>query len=115
MTTHNVTIHEPVSGRQSPGRNMAIALARRLRGLRGYIAAGVLLSAGGLALGWNWLAAVGVLPILFSALPCLAMCALSVCMMRKGQSSCAKAEATGQSQEPPPPGPSLGIAGKQER
>jgi ABC-type proline/glycine betaine transport system permease subunit len=38
----------------------------------------------GLALNWNWLVAVGALPILIGALPCLAMCALHLCSMRKG-------------------------------
>lgn len=115
MATHDLTIHEPRSGRQYPVRNMAIALGRWLRGPRGYIAAGVLLSAGGLALGWSWLAAVGVLPILFSALPCVAMCALGICMMPRGRSSCAKPEATDQSQQSRLPGPPLEIAGPQER
>ncbi len=36
--------------------------------------------AGGLALNWNWLVAVGVAPLLLTALPCVAMCALGLCM-----------------------------------
>jgi hypothetical protein len=38
----------------------------------------------GLALGWNWLAAVGVAPLIVSAAPCLLMCALGLCMMGRG-------------------------------
>lgn len=43
--------------------------------------------AGGLALNWNWLVAVGVAPLLLSALPCVAMCALGLCMSRGGSRS----------------------------
>jgi len=42
----------------------------------------------GLALNWSWLAAAGVAPILISLLPCLAMCALGLCMNRAGSQSC---------------------------
>jgi hypothetical protein len=38
----------------------------------------------GLALGWNWLTAVGVAPLIVSAAPCLLMCALGLCMMGRG-------------------------------
>ncbi|WP_082809970.1 hypothetical protein [Labrenzia sp. CP4] len=46
----------------------------------------------GLALNWSWLAAVGIAPILISLLPCLAMCALGLCMNRSGSKSCSTAE-----------------------
>ncbi len=39
--------------------------------------------AAGLALNWSWLVAIGVAPILITALPCLAMCALGLCMQHK--------------------------------
>jgi hypothetical protein len=42
----------------------------------------------GLALGWNWLVAAGIAPILIAMLPCLAMCALGLCMHRGGEQSC---------------------------
>ncbi|MES1956249.1 hypothetical protein [Salinisphaera hydrothermalis] len=47
----------------------------------------------GLAFGWNWLAAVGALPILLSTLPCLVM--MGFCM--KGMQSCSKKEQTPES------------------
>jgi hypothetical protein len=31
------------------------------------------------AVNWSWLAATGVTPVLLAVLPCLAMCALSLC------------------------------------
>jgi hypothetical protein len=42
----------------------------------------------GLYLGWGWLAALGVAPIVLSLLPCVAMCAVGLCMMRGGARSC---------------------------
>jgi hypothetical protein len=42
----------------------------------------------GLVLGWGWLAALGLAPIILSLLPCVAMCALGLCMMRGGARSC---------------------------
>ncbi|RVH28084.1 hypothetical protein CN211_25985 [Sinorhizobium meliloti] len=40
----------------------------------------------GLAFNWNWLVAAGVAPPLLSVLPCLAMCALGLCMNRMSRS-----------------------------
>lgn len=36
----------------------------------------------GLAWQWSWLVAFGVAPLLVSAAPCVAMCALGLCMHR---------------------------------
>jgi hypothetical protein len=46
-----------------------------------------LVVAAGLALNWSWLVAIGVAPLLLTALPCVAMCALGLCMMPKGGKS----------------------------
>jgi hypothetical protein len=48
-----------------------------------FILAGIAF-AGGLALNWNWLVAVGIAPLLLTALPCVAMCALDLCMKHGG-------------------------------
>ncbi|MBI1774440.1 MAG: hypothetical protein HYR63_03745 [Proteobacteria bacterium] len=65
------------------------AVARTwLTGRRGLIVAAIVLSTVGLSLGWGWLAAIGVAPILLSVLPCLAMCALGICMQSMGGKSC---------------------------
>ena len=45
---------------------------------------GLALGGAGLALGWDWLAAVGIAPLIVAAAPCLVMCALGLCMMGKG-------------------------------
>ena len=46
--------------------------------------AGLAVAGSGLALGWDWLTAVGVAPLIVSAAPCLLMCALGLCMMGRG-------------------------------
>jgi hypothetical protein len=40
------------------------------------------LIAAGLAWQWSWLVAIGMAPLLVSVAPCLAMCALGLCMHR---------------------------------
>lgn len=59
----------------------------RLRGRWGVILGASALAIGGAALGWPWLVAIGVAPILLSILPCAVMCALGICMMGKGMNS----------------------------
>ena len=48
------------------------------------LAGGAALSliAAGLIWQWSWLVAIGVAPLLLSAAPCVAMCALGLCMPR---------------------------------
>jgi hypothetical protein len=46
--------------------------------------AGLAVAGSGLALGWDWLAAVGIAPLIVSAAPCLLMCAFGLCMMGRG-------------------------------
>ncbi len=50
----------------------------------------------GLALGWPWLVAFGLAPLLLSLLPCAAMCALGLCMMggKDGKSCHSQADAS---------------------
>jgi hypothetical protein len=61
-----------------------------IRSPRGLIILAIALVGVGLALGWNWLVAVGAAPLILSLAPCAAMCALGVCMMARGNSSCTK-------------------------
>ena len=37
----------------------------------------------GLALNWSWLVAAGIAPLILGLAPCVAMCALGLCMPRK--------------------------------
>ena len=59
-----------------------------LRGRRLYWVVAAVLVIAGMALGWNWLVAAGVLPILLSVLPCVVMCAIGACAMNQGSKSC---------------------------
>ena len=75
----------------SLGRDLLYALRYYLGSRRGLLVLAGLAIAMGLALNWSWLAAAGIAPILISVLPCLAMCALGLCMSRSGGKSCSTA------------------------
>jgi hypothetical protein len=75
------------------------ALYQWLRGWRGLVILGVVLTIAGLAAGWGWLTAVGVAPLILSLAPCAAMCALGVCAMSRGGASCAKPGTTSQAEK----------------
>ncbi|HVA13931.1 MAG TPA: hypothetical protein VNF99_11825 [Stellaceae bacterium] len=67
----------------------------------GLIIGGTAIVAAGLALGWNWLAALGVAPVILSLAPCALMCAAGMCMgMGKGRSSAAKSDTATQPKPP---------------
>jgi hypothetical protein len=57
-------------------------------GRRGLLILAGLAITAGLALNWNWLVTAGIAPILIGVLPCVAMCALGLCMNRAGGKSC---------------------------
>ena len=59
-----------------------------LGGKRGLIGLGILAVGLGLAFNWRWLTAAGIAPLILSALPCVAMCALGLCMPKTGGRSC---------------------------
>jgi hypothetical protein len=60
--------------------------------LSGAVAIGVIAAAS--AWQWSWLVALGVVPLLVSVAPCLAMCALGLCMHRGTSRSCGTAGPT---------------------
>jgi hypothetical protein len=55
-----------------------------MRDRRIVAAAGLAVAGSGVALGWDWLTAIGIAPLIVSAAPCLLMCALGLCMMGRG-------------------------------
>ena len=67
----------------------------RLGSRQRWLLLAILITGAAVALGWRWLAAAGVLPFLFSALPCLAMCALGLCTSRTGGRGCSQGAGTG--------------------
>lgn len=72
------------------GRDVLYAAKYYLGGRRGLVLAGTAVVAAGLAFNWSWLVAAGVAPLLLSVLPCVAMCALGLCMSRMTGASCSK-------------------------
>ncbi|MBI0537434.1 hypothetical protein D9599_17885 [Roseomonas sp. KE2513] len=83
-----LTLPKP-AGRAAPQRRLAGYLPSWLRGRRAVMLGVFALVGAGLALGWPWLVAFGLAPLVLSLLPCAAMCALGLCMMGgKGGKSC---------------------------
>ncbi|RWA69954.1 MAG: hypothetical protein EOQ28_22240 [Mesorhizobium sp.] len=81
MTTTELT----QAGQVSPGRKSIVRSA--LGGRRGPTTAGLAIAAG-IAFNWSWLVAAGIAPVLLGLLPCLAMCALGLCMNRLAGRPC---------------------------
>ena len=80
----DIALRKSPSG--SPLRKTTAALRTSLLSRRGMIVAATAAVGGGIALNWGWLTAVGVAPLLLSALPCVAMCGLGLCMRGTGKS-----------------------------
>jgi hypothetical protein len=72
----------------SLARDWLYALRYWLGGRNGVIALVVLAVVIGGALNWSWLVAIGIAPLLITVLPCVAMCALGLCMNKMGGRSC---------------------------
>ena len=75
-------------------RALPARVPRWLAGWRGLALLGAVLVVGGLYTGWGWLTAVGLAPIILSLAPCAAMCAVGLCAMSRGNSSCANQGST---------------------
>jgi hypothetical protein len=93
----------------SLGRDLLYALRYYLGSRRGLLVLAGLAIAAGLALNWSWLAAAGIAPILISVLPCLAMCALGLCMNRSGGKSCSTAARNADPVEPEDEKPAIQV------
>jgi hypothetical protein len=66
----------------APSQRLTEKLSPWLRDRRGLVVLATLVLGLGLALNWSWLVAAGVAPLLLSALPCVVMCVLGLCMNR---------------------------------
>src|SRR5712691_3632688 len=60
-----------------------------LGGRRGIVVLATIAVLIAVGFSWNWLAASGLAPLLLSALPCLVMCGLGLCMNKLVGSRCA--------------------------
>jgi hypothetical protein len=84
--TQSIEIAKPPSG---PPIRDRTGVFRSWIGDRGVLAvAGLAVSATGLALGWDRLTAVGIAPLIVSAVPCLIVCALGLCTMGRNHQCC---------------------------
>ena len=72
----------------SLGRDILYAARYYVGGRRGLLLVGGAIVALGLASNWSWLVAAGLAPLLLAMLPCLAMCALGLCMNKMVGRSC---------------------------
>lgn len=95
------------------GRDVLSSIRHYLGGRRGLIAAGAAIAVAGLAFNWTWLVAAGIAPVLLSVLPCVAMCALGLCMNRMTGRSCQIDDASQKAVEPAdsPNSPSADLKG----
>lgn len=73
-------------------RDLLDAARYYLRGWRGPVLLGALAIVAGAVLSWSWLLAIGIAPLILTALPCVAMCSLGLCMNKKGGKSCSSAD-----------------------
>ena len=78
-------------------RDLLYAARYYLGGRRGLIILAAIALVSGLALNWSWLVAAGIAPLLLGVLPCVAMCALGLCMNGMAGKSCS---ARSNAQEP---------------
>ncbi len=76
------------------------AILSWLGSARGLIVSGIVIVVAGLALGWNWVVAFGLAPLILAIAPCAVMCALGLCMMSKGSSGGAKPGSSEQLKSP---------------
>ena len=67
---------------RAPSPPLTERLPSWLRGRRGLVVLAALVLGLGAAFNWSWLVAAGVGALLLSVLPCLAMCALGLCINR---------------------------------
>ena len=80
MDSSNVPMKMPEAAAAAVTQGWLITLRYWLgnRWLLIAVAAAVIVA--GATLSWGWLVAAGIAPLLFTALPCVAMCALGLCM-----------------------------------
>ena len=97
-----LTLPTPPGAIAPDRRRLTVRLPSWLRGRRTVMLGVFALVGAGLALGWPWLVAFGLAPLVLSLLPCAAMCAFGLCMMgsKDGKSCHAKAEAPGPEARP---------------
>ncbi len=84
----NATTETKKTGEMSLAGSTVGLLRYYLGGRRGLILFTVMALGAGLFLGWGWLVAAGIAPLLLALAPCAAMCALGLCMSKMGGKEC---------------------------
>lgn len=74
-------------------RDLIYAARYYLGGRRGILILASGVAVAGAALNWSWLVAAGIAPILLTALPCVVMCGLGLCINRFFGASCSTGQA----------------------
>jgi len=106
MTTSNTT----KTAGPSPARDLLDAARHYLGGRQALVILAIAALIGGVALNWNWLVAAGIAPLLLTALPCLVMCGLGLCMNKLIGGSCASRATPSRTPEPFQPDATVNIA-----
>ena len=96
------TLPTPPGATAPDGHGIADRLPSWLRDRRAVMLGVFALVGAGLALGWPWLVAFGLAPLVLAVLPCAAMCALGLCMKggKDGKSCHSQANAPGPEARP---------------
>ena len=84
------------AGTTTPSLGHVLPIVARycLGGRRGFLLLAGVVVVGGLVPSWGWLVAAGIAPLLLAVAPCVAMCALGLCMHRmSGGARAAETEA----------------------
>lgn len=82
------SIQFPATNRADSSTGLLAALRRFLGSRRGILVLAAITVGAGLALGWGWLVAAGLAPVVLALLPCLVMCGLGLCMNKATGASC---------------------------
>ena len=85
-----MTAPESINAPHPSAARELLASARHYFGPHAALLALALIAVGaGIAFNWSWLVAAGIAPVLVSALPCVVMCALGLCMNKMMGGGCA--------------------------
>src|SRR5438093_13278281 len=71
-------------------RGVANRVRRHLFGRLGLILVAATVVGAALVFNWNELVAIGVAPVVLAVAPCIAMCALGMCMNKMGGKPCSR-------------------------
>ena len=110
-----MTTQTPTVAQTSPFGSIIRTARPYLTGWRSLLLLAVIAVTAGAALNWSWLVAAGVAPLLLTALPCVAMCALGLCANKMTGKSCSAETAPDKAADRSADEPSLKVAAQLPR